>query len=302
MFSIVYVLTSNGADVYYKQLMISIKSLRLHMKNIEVIIVVDEETYENVKNDESIFLYARIKRFYVGNTYSRKEKSRYLKTMLRNILDGDLLYIDTDTIICNSFESYYNEAPLALAFDENVHWDKHFHRLGVIKTNKLMGFCVDGYSNYYNGGVIWMRDLPETRKFFSLWHQYWIEELQHGDCLDQPPLNHVNEKIMPLISRLPSVFNLQITAYPSGIQYLDDVNVLHYLNSTESAYLLSDKKFIEAKYVTPVMEDIIRHPKGAFRDASIIATESVLGKFLRTFTFKVIFGIYKRLQKYKHIF
>ena len=48
MFKIVYVLTSNGDDVYYKQLIISLRSLRLHMESAEVIVVVDENTYENI--------------------------------------------------------------------------------------------------------------------------------------------------------------------------------------------------------------------------------------------------------------
>lgn len=293
MFKIVYVLTSNGDDVYYKQLIISLRSLRLHMESAEVIVVVDENTYENIKNKNEVTLYAKIKKEFVGNQYSPKEKSRYLKTVLRDILDGDLLYIDTDTIICKSFLDYYNYAPLALVFDENVSWNKNFHKDITMRTNKRLHFSVEGYYNYYNGGVIWMRDLPETRKFFKLWHQYWIDELKYGDCLDQPPLNHVNEKVMPLISQLPYGFNLQITAYPSGIQYLDNVYIIHYLNSSESAYILSDKNFIEEHYDSMLMENIIRNPKCAFREASIIASDSYLGEFLKTYFFKVVFCIYK---------
>jgi hypothetical protein len=298
MFSIVYVLVSTGQDVYYKQLIISLRTLRYRMKDIPVIVLVDENTFAALTEipDAEIFQLAHVKSVNVSDQYSAKEKSRYLKTSLRNILDGDLLFIDCDTAICADFSDYYNEAPLALVDDGNIAWKKVVNKKPVINLNMQMKFNPSDYKEYFNSGVMWIRDLPETRKFFEYWYEYWKSELKFGDCLDQPALNYVNEKIMPLISKLPVIWNCQVSSNPSGVQYLADAYIIHYFNFNDGPYLLASRDFVMENFNSSLMAKIIENPKSAFIDSYISPYNNLWGTFLATRTFRSGFYLYRNYR------
>ena len=300
MFKIVYILISNGNDAYYNQLLISLRTLRARMKNIPVIVLSDIETKRNIESmDEAeILKLAQVHGVEIKGEYSKKEKSRYIKTSFRNILSGDLLFIDCDTAICEDFSSYYNEDALAMVDDENTCFSQHLDREVIEKENKKLSFVIDGYKNYYNSGVIWVRDLPETRKFFKYWHMYWKKELQYGDCLDQPPLNYVNEKIMPLISKLPVIWNCQVSSSPSGVQYLSDAYIIHYYNFNSGAYMLANREFVLNNMNSTVMQKIIENPRAAFIDSTISPHHNELGAFMYTKTFRLVFYIFKNFKNF----
>lgn len=149
-----------------------------------------------------------------------------------------------------------------------------------------------------------MRDLPETRQFFRHWHAQWKQELKYGNCLDQPPLNYVNEKIMPLISHLPNIWNCQVSSNPSGIQFLSQANIIHYYNFNSGPYKLADRDFVLNKMDSKEMDEVIENPRAAFGDATISAYASYneFIEFTQTNVCRIMLYVYKKMRTLFNIF
>ena len=99
MYKIVYVLTDNENLKYYNELMISLLSVRKHMPDRPVCVLVDPTTYAILqKNNAEIFNLAEVLSIEVPSDLTQAEKSRYLKVTCRQWIRGDMLFVDTDTV------------------------------------------------------------------------------------------------------------------------------------------------------------------------------------------------------------
>ena len=78
----VYVLTSTKNDLYYEQALMSVWSLRYHMKDAEVIVLVDNKTKESFKDEKRAELkeLAQIISVDFDDSVSNVERSRLIKT------------------------------------------------------------------------------------------------------------------------------------------------------------------------------------------------------------------------------
>ena len=100
---IVYTLISSKNDIYLEQMWLSIYSLRIYNPTSFIMVLVDKNTYSYLTEKTSLIpLINQIKIIDVPNNYSAKEKSRYLKTSVRQNVSGPCLFLDTDTIITSS--------------------------------------------------------------------------------------------------------------------------------------------------------------------------------------------------------
>ena len=82
---IVYVVVSDDADFYLEQTLVSVYSLRLYNPETRVVLIVDDKT-----NDTLIGKRAKILEYIsdkvvvnIPAKYTKKERSRYLKTTIR---------------------------------------------------------------------------------------------------------------------------------------------------------------------------------------------------------------------------
>ena len=165
----------------------------------------------------------------VPSIYDLTQRSRYLKTRLRDIVDGDFLYLDVDTIICDSLDEIDNvEADLAAVADDN----------GTVKVkNKLAetncvkaGFGKMRGAPFYNGGVFLVRDTDPAHRFFDSWHDRWRQSLKNGIALDQPALCQANLDVGLPIKELPGEWNCQVCS-AVGPYYFKKAKVIHYYAS-----------------------------------------------------------------------
>ena len=99
-----YVLVSKPEDYYYEQLLISVTSLRKHNPNAFVTVLVDNRTNETLCGP----LRGRIKDLVQNivvvdfdDNLNNTKRSRYLKTTMREHIQGDFLFVDCDTVICD---------------------------------------------------------------------------------------------------------------------------------------------------------------------------------------------------------
>ena len=106
---ILYVLTSSENDLYLEELWVSLFSLHYFNKEVTVKVLSDESTAKRIKARPE--LCAMIDDLYpvdVPQDYPAKERSRFIKTNIRNLVEGDFLFIDTDTVICAPLDEVDN--------------------------------------------------------------------------------------------------------------------------------------------------------------------------------------------------
>ena len=184
---VVYVLVFDPEDSFYEMFLLSLYSLRLHEKEREVEVVLDKDSYNRIiLKNEPLLRDVKLTGEDIPEQFDGLQKSRYLKTTLRDIVSGDFLYIDTDTLVCEPLAELESiEGDVAAVSDLN----------GPVRiTNRFASACCRkaGFtelkgSPFFNGGVFFVKDSEVSRRFFNTWHRRWLESLR---------------KVYPLISRL----------------------------------------------------------------------------------------------------
>ena len=203
-----YVLVSDNNDIYYEQMLVSLISLKHWNTDACVSLVVDDDTANTFvspmrKRHEKYVDEVIIKTFSADK--SKLYRSRYLKTTLREILNGDFLYIDTDTIVCGKIN------PSAFTWDvmgvDDCHQlpQNHSGWSNLSKEIRASGFSENGIDHYINGGVLWMKDCDKSHQLSSLWHSLWNQSLEKGIFVDQPSLNEANRRMSKCIKLLPGL-------------------------------------------------------------------------------------------------
>ncbi|MBO6169303.1 MAG: hypothetical protein J6O51_04950 [Bacteroidales bacterium] len=226
---IVYVLCSTESDVYFEQFLLSLTSLGIHDPDCDVEVVTDGETYRRLQAMGEI-LPERVSLKYVDIPEKGRDgfyNSRWIKTNLRQIVSGDFLYIDTDTVIARPLSGIDNiDADIAAVIDGNG--QSRFVDRGERKKLDDAGMHGLGEGPYFNGGVFLVRDTAASHAFFSTWHSSWQKMVDAGARLyDQASLFKTNLESGQLIRELPGEWNVQ-TCHDAAAHYFKEAKVIHY--------------------------------------------------------------------------
>ena len=226
---VVYVLSSDDKDIYWEQTKLSVYSLRQYNENVYIVLIVDTVTDSTMtgkrrKIIDDVDEYLVID---VSDKYSKKQKSRILKTSVRNIIEGDFLYIDTDTVICGGIAAIDDEkGEIEIAYDLHVkNKESRFYMESIAMALKL-GVDISEDPEYFNSGVIYCKDTQRTREFYSEWNKSYLDNLNNRNDMDQTPLAVENHRQGYPITRLPDIYNCQVRW---GMKYFSEALVLHYL-------------------------------------------------------------------------
>ena len=171
MMKIVYVLVGTEKIEYLNMLKFSVASARAHMNNIEIIVLTDCASYVLLK-DDAWLINNKVNAISVDIPfdYNTVEKSRYLKTNMRSFVDGDFLYLDSDTIICEDISDTKPEYSVSLVLDENRLLFEQDDKGESIKARaRERGYNLDNCERYYNGGVILVKEDETAHLFFKRW-------------------------------------------------------------------------------------------------------------------------------------
>ena len=229
---IVYIIVSDETDTYLEQAMVSVYSLRLYNSEAKVILVTDLETNSTLSgNRAGILDYISEKRVIeIPGVYSKMQRSRYLKTTLRNNIQGNFLYTDTDTFIMRDLTDVDS-----LTMDIGAVLDMTMPSRSVPSSlcNQFSLLGLDpreAKDSYFNSGVIFVRDVPLCYRLYQEWHDAWLESIGKGLNRDQPALTKADYACGNVIQQLPYIWNCQIT--PSHARnYRDNAYILHYFGS-----------------------------------------------------------------------
>lgn len=290
----VYALVGNNKTLYFEQTCVSAYSLKLHNPEANICLVVDSTTHDYIKN-KSTKLLSYFDDIIVGDVpadLNNKRKSRVLKTKLRKLINGDYLFIDSDTIICDSlcdiisFEGDFFAVP-----DKHLSLDVHPRRERIIRKLRDIKYDIkEEDKEFFNSGVTFVRDTPCAHKLYSVWYEEWEKGCKYGVDSDQPSLLVANHICGYPIKELDGVWNCQIIE--NGLKYLVDAKILHYFSSDgkDSCFeFKNDAIFEEIKslgYIPDATKVLVKNAKRAFTNKMQI----VSGKeadFLETSVHKV---------------
>lgn len=297
---IVYVCVSDDLDTYLEQTFVSIYSLRKYNPDAFVEIVVDKVTEATFigKRAKIKELVSSITAVDVPLEFSKRQRSRYLKTNLRNLVTGDFLYLDTDTIIQNSLDEIddlncnvaavreYNKIQ---SFTKNEGWMYSLAAKAGLET-------VLDNEPYFNSGVMFVRDAPQACQLYSNWYECWGKTTEKGVDTDQTSLCWANKLSGSIIEFLDNSWNCLINFY--GINYEKTAKVIHYTYELKnSRYVLSRLKgvfedFKKTGDFSTVIEEIILNP-------NLFLVDSQTESFLRESGYlKCIFDKHPRFFKF----
>lgn len=227
---IVYVLVSEETDYYYEMVLLSLYSLRLYHPNgdTEVELVMDEASYQRLVDKRAAILDDVTPIVVpIPPEYTKMQRSRYLKTQLRQLVKGAFLYIDNDTIICNRLDEIDEEsADVAMVADVNSDLLLIANQHSIDRCNAA-GFPDVIGKPYFNSGVAFVKDTDAAYNFFIKWHVNWQKSMMQGVNYDQPALCQSNIESDYIVKELSGVWNCQIFCN-GAINYLKGKKIIHY--------------------------------------------------------------------------
>lgn len=285
---IVYVVTSDPKDYYLEQTFLSVYSVRKYNQNVTIELVVDAKTNETIIGKRAGILSYIDKKIVIDvpPKYNKVQTSRYMKTSLREIVNGDYLFVDSDTIITenlNSIDQY--ESDIMAVINEHVPISQYFDSYGnrVKKYAQQEGWKCSDDIPYYNSGVMYVRDTDIAHQFYADWHSTWEETIEkYGRHYDQPPLALINERYGYVIKELPAIWNCQILRY--GLPYLSEAKIIHYFaamfNNKDLVYAFRDNNILksirDSGMVSDEIAELVNKAKSAFVNPTRVCTGSEL--------------------------
>lgn len=215
MTKFLYILVSGEKDIYYEQTLLSAMSLRHHNPEAFISLLVDDGTDGNLVGFRSEIkrLVDEYKVVPFSGDISPMMRSRLLKTNMRNLVDGDFLYLDGDTAVVGKLEIPPDgwgcvSAVVDLHARENDGYRMHNERFG--RSLEKLKFSMSLKNLYFNGGVIYAKDDENARAFFDKWYELYRYCADHSIFTDQFSLNETNHLLGFPIRELPGEWNCQV--------------------------------------------------------------------------------------------
>jgi len=231
---IVYVVVSDGADVYLQQARLSAWSCRHYNPDAEIIWAVDCETYAavqslDIKEIRDCVTSFRVSEFPAG--VSGMERSRWIKTNLRSLIDGDFLFVDTDTVFAGDIRFVDSVSDdVAIVLDLHHEFPGHPFESGIRQHMRALFGCeVPDGVDYFNSGAVYAKDTPVAHDFFNRWHANW-NAVKHKDrgMFDQQPLMMTVIERPGVVACLDPRLNCQILG---SVRWLYEGRILHFFNA-----------------------------------------------------------------------
>jgi hypothetical protein len=294
MIKYLYVLVSDEADYYLEQALLSITSLKMRMPNAFVSLLIDDKTESTLtgKRRNLIDLIDELKVIEIDRKFNKKARSRWLKTSMRNHIEGDFLYIDCDTIIADDLADIVNlDVNIGAVLDWHRYLDSNPpYKTWIQKRDRKVGFVSSFQSNtHFNSGIIFCKDVPIVHDFFNEWHRLWLLCAEKGFTEDQISFNQADFSFDSIIREFDGIWNCQIY-YDGAIIYLSDSKIIHCQNSgfnekIERPYLFANTllfQSIKENGITEQIKEKLQNPRVSF---TVCTRLIIANKFIDSLTF-----------------
>ena len=280
----IYVLISGENDYYAEQALVSMHSLRLHNPDAHIVLVTDDRTLISMTGHREL-IKSYINELVTVNPpadFTPVQRSRFLKTTLRQTLSGDFLYIDNDTIVTGTLDELDRlDCEVGAVPDCHAPARLNWQLNKYLETTKKEYWGTD---IYFNGGILLVRDTVNAARLFLDWHTIWNEErVAYGVSIDQPSLSQADLRNGFLIRPIADKFNCQIVK-PRSRKFMLDARIVHY--SAESPrgnfFPLKRKEWlniIREEGINEEVEAIVLQPIIAYLEHADIMSRDDLKKY-----------------------
>lgn len=277
---IVYVVTFSEDNYCFEQALLSICSARIYHPDADILVVTGPVSGTRIDGWRKRALeeyHCQVLVADVPETFDMVERSRFLKTNLRELVEGDYLFIDTDTIICRPlYEVTENKGDVCAVLDRHVRWHENEYIIFADQRFKQAGFHIANGESYFNSGVMYVRDTPVAHEFYQEWSALWRTTLDKGIYFDQLSMHQANVNCGHVIREMDGKWNCQLGGL--FLNYLHRAYIIHYYaNSNKDKRKLYKFKYEETylevrkhQGVTPELKDAIQHPYEQFYNNYII--------------------------------
>lgn len=243
---LVYVLTCAPEGNFIEQALLAVWSARHHNPSAHIILIIDDETDRLISGGRNEILKYISKKIVVpfeeGKTMVYR--SRWIKTSVRSLVDGDFLFVDCDTVTTRSLEELDSlECGIGAVPDSHLKVKEFETVLREASRAKAASFGIDLSEEeyYFSSGVLYVKDTPETHRLYDLWHSIWEQGVNKGVNIDQPSLAKANIDAGHLIERIDDRYNCVIYTQPD---FAKDASILHFTAFRNPSWLFS-RRFLD---------------------------------------------------------
>ncbi len=275
---LVYVLTCAPEATYIEQALISIWSARYHNPDAHIVLLVDDVTNQLLvgKRAEVLeYVTEKVVIPFEDANATMMYRSRWIKTQVRQLVNGDLLFIDCDTIITQSLADIDNcTYDVAMVLDQHSYISDFEESLKQqIKINSLkLGYDVLGEKCYFNSGVIYSKDSLTAYHLWNLWHKCWLEGVKKEVNIDQIALGKANLLCDHMIYRLQDEWNTLVYMNPI---FVHQGKIFHFWNFRNRSYIFCKTflTYVRENGMNNYVQDCVLHPL-----KSILPSDNILNK------------------------
>ncbi len=196
---IVYAITSDNSDIYLDQLVFSVKTLRRHNPNAKICVIMDCVTENHLVGEREKILSLIDEKIVIKTPdgFNKRARSRYVKTLIRQVVVGPYLFIDTDTIITANLSPIDSLShDVAACLDRHLPLNKNQMGGSIVSQLKIVGLIPNQEDEqYFNSGVMFVNDTRLAHNLYERWHSHWYKSHQKGMYIDQPALALANKEL-----------------------------------------------------------------------------------------------------------
>ena len=239
---IVYVLTCSPDGNYIEQALIAIWSARYYNPNAHIVLITDDKTDQLLvgKRGELLnYISEKIVIPFDDEQSSMYFRSRMLKTQVRQIISGDFIFIDCDTVCCKSLEPIDQiDLEVGAAPDDNLSFREDAYYTVTCNLVSKLNCDITREDYYYSSGVIVCKETPNAYNLYDLWHKYWIDGFLNKSIKpDQPAFAKSNIELGHIINVLDIIYNCVLYTQNGALQ---DAIILH-ISFSKSSFLYSER-------------------------------------------------------------
>ena len=241
---LVYVLTCAPEATYIEQALMAVFSARHWNPGAHIVLMVDNKTdalFSGIRAEILDYISEKIVVPFEDESLTPMYKSRWIKTQVRQLIEGDFLFIDSDTICqrpLDDVDTFDCEVGAVLESHLPVNeFCDSLHR-SAQNANDKIGVDIDVEQLYFSSGVLFVRDTEKTHRLYELWHQYWIEGNEIGLKIDQPSLAKANREMGHIIQQIPDLYNCILFTLPPFVR---EAYILHIAAYQNPSFLFTDK-------------------------------------------------------------
>ena len=243
---LVYVLTCAPEKNYIEQALLSVFTARHYNPSANIILIVDDQTNTLFTGRREEILNYTSEKIVVNldPALSMMDKSRWLKTSVRNLVKGDFLFIDCDTLITQSLEDIDKcEYPVAAVPESHLpikKFNKHLYEKVAGLSSKLE-WNIEEEQYYFSSGVIYVKDLPQNYELFDKWHTYWKDGREKSVSIDQPSFAKAIIQMNRPVMILDGIWNCVMYTH---VAFAYSSKILHFCSFRNMSYVF-ENRFLE---------------------------------------------------------